>query len=124
MRGGANGARVRLAPQKDWQSNDPAELAKAITALEKVQSDFGKGVSLADVIVAGGCAAVEAAAKNAGVTVKVPFTSGRGDATQDQTDVESFAVLEPLADGSVTTQVIKTCVLLKSHWLIARTCCH
>ena len=99
MRGGANGARVRLAPQKDWQSNDPAELAKAITALEKVQSDFGKGVSLADVIVAGGCAAVEAAAKNAGVTVKVPFTSGRGDATQDQTDVESFAVLEPLADG-------------------------
>ena len=99
MRGGANGARVRLAPQKDWQSNDPAELAKAITALEKVQSDFGKGVSLADVIVAGGCAAVEAAAKNAGVTVKVPFTSGRGDATQDQTDVESFAVLEPVADG-------------------------
>jgi len=99
MRGGANGARVRLAPQKDWQSNDPAELAKAITALEKVQSDFGKGVSLADVIVAGGCAAIEAAAKNAGVTVKVPFTSGRGDATQDQTDVESFAVLEPLADG-------------------------
>ncbi len=99
MRGGANGARVRLAPQKDWQSNDPAELAKAITALEKVQSDFGKGVSLADVIVAGGCAAVEAAAKKAGVTVKVPFTSGRGDATQDQTDVESFAVLEPVADG-------------------------
>ena len=99
MRGGANGARVRLAPQKDWQSNDPAELAKAIAALEKVQSDFGKGVSLADVIVAGGCAAVEAAAKKAGVDVKVPFTSGRGDATQDHTDVESFAVLEPAADG-------------------------
>jgi len=99
MRGGANGARVQLAPQKDWQSNDPAELSKAIQALEKVQSDFGKGVSLADVIVAGGCAAVEAAAKKAGVDVKVPFTSGRGDATQDQTDVESFAVLEPVADG-------------------------
>ena len=99
MRGGANGARVQLAPQKDWQSNDPAELSKAIKALEKVQSDFGKGVSLADVIVAGGCAAVEAAAKKAGVDVKVPFTSGRGDATQDQTDVESFAVLEPVADG-------------------------
>jgi len=99
MRGGANGARVRLAPQKDWQSNDPADLAKAITALEKVQSDFGKGVSLADVIVAGGCAAVEAAAKKAGVSVKVPFTTGRGDAVQDQTDVESFAVLEPVADG-------------------------
>ena len=99
MRGGANGARVRLAPQKDWQSNDPADLAKAIAALEKVQSDFGKGVSLADVIVAGGCAAVEAAAKKAGVSVKVPFTTGRGDAVQDQTDVESFAVLEPVADG-------------------------
>ena len=99
MRGGANGARVRLAPQKDWQSNDPAELSKAIKALEKVQSDFGKGVSLADVIVAGGCAAVEAAAKKAGVDVTVPFTTGRGDAVQDQTDVESFAVLEPLADG-------------------------
>ena len=99
MRGGANGARVRLAPQKDWQSNDPADLSKAITALEKVQSDFGKGVSLADVIVAGGCAAVEAAAKKAGVSVKVPFTTGRGDAVQDQTDVESFAVLEPVADG-------------------------
>ncbi len=99
MRGGANGARVRLAPQKDWQSNDPAELSKAISALEKVQSDFGKGVSLADVIVAGGCAAVEAAAKKAGVDVTVPFTTGRGDAVQDQTDVESFAVLEPLADG-------------------------
>jgi len=99
MRGGANGARVRLAPQKDWASNDPAELAKAITALEKVQSDFGKGVSLADVIVAGGCAAVEAAAKKAGVDVTVPFTTGRGDATQEHTDVESFAVLEPVADG-------------------------
>ena len=99
MRGGANGARVRLAPQKDWQSNDPADLAKAIAALEKVQSDFGKGVSLADVIVAGGCAAVEAAAKKAGISVKVPFTTGRGDAVQDQTDVESFAVLEPVADG-------------------------
>ncbi len=105
MRGGANGARIRLAPQKDWAANNPAELAKVLQALEKVQNDFnsslsgGKKVSLADVIVLGGCAAVEQAAKNGGHDVKVPFTPGRTDASQDQTDVESFAVLEPAADG-------------------------
>ncbi|HZO76432.1 MAG TPA: peroxidase family protein, partial [Solirubrobacteraceae bacterium] len=104
-RGGANGARIRLAPQKDWAVNQPAELAKALTALERVQQEFnkesagGKKVSLADVIVLGGCAAVEQAAKNAGHDVTVPFTPGRTDASQDQTDVESFEVLEPTFDG-------------------------
>ncbi len=98
-RGGANGARIRLAPQKDWAANEPAKLASALSALEKVQSDFGQGVSLADVIVLGGCAAVEQAAKNAGIDITVPFTPGRTDATQEQTDAESFAVLEPVADG-------------------------
>jgi catalase-peroxidase len=103
MRGGANGARIRLAPQKDWAVNDPTELSRALQALENVQKDFnasnGTKVSLADVIVLGGCAAVEQAAKNAGFDVTVPFTPGRTDATQEQTDVESFAVLEPTADG-------------------------
>src|SRR5437868_8227050 len=104
-RGGANGARIRLAPQKDWEVNNPAELSKVLQTLEKIQQDFnrsqsgGKKVSLADLIVLGGCAAVEQAAKNAGHNVKVPFTPGRTDATQQQTDVESFAVLEPAADG-------------------------
>jgi catalase-peroxidase len=104
-RGGANGARIRLAPQKDWESNQPAELAKTLQALEAIQRDFNaaqsgsKRVSLADLIVLGGAAAVEAAAKQAGVAVTVPFTPGRTDATQAQTDVESFAVLEPAADG-------------------------
>lgn len=98
-RGGANGARIRLAPQKDWDVNQPAELAKALHTLEKVQKEFGKKVSLADVIVLGGCAAIEAAAKKAGVDAKVPFSPGRTDATQDMTDVESFAVLEPTVDG-------------------------
>ncbi len=104
-RGGANGARIRLAPQKDWEVNQPAELAKALAKLEAVQNDFnkaaagGKKISLADLIVLGGCAAVEAAAKKAGVEVTVPFTPGRTDATQAQTDVESFTVLEPVADG-------------------------
>ena len=104
-RGGANGARIRLAPQKDWEVNQPAELAKVLQALEAIQKDFnsiqsgGKKVSLADLIVLGGCAAVEAAANRAGVEVKVPFSPGRMDASQDQTDVESFAVLEPAADG-------------------------
>jgi catalase-peroxidase len=104
-RGGANGARIRLAPQKDWEVNQPAELAKALQALEAVQKAFnsaqpgGKKVSMADLIVLGGCAAIEAAAKKAGVDVKVPFTPGRTDATQAQTDVHSFAVLEPIADG-------------------------
>src|SRR5262249_27027885 len=104
-RGGANGARIRLAPQKDWEVNQPAELAKVLPILEKIQKDFngsqsgGKKVSLADVIVLGGCAAVEAAAKRGGQDVKVPFTPGRTDASQEMTDVESFAVLEPTADG-------------------------
>ena len=104
-RGGANGARIRLAPQKDWQANQPEELAKVMPILEKVQADFnasqsgGKRVSLADVIVLGGCAAVEAAAKKAGHGVEVPFSAGRTDATQDQTDSHSFAALEPVADG-------------------------
>ncbi|MEZ4459002.1 MAG: catalase/peroxidase HPI [bacterium] len=101
-RGGANGARIRLAPQKNWEVNQPAQLSKVLTALEKVQSDFnagGKYVSMADLIVLGGCAAVEKAAKDAGHNVTVPFTPGRTDASQEQTDVESFAVLEPKADG-------------------------
>jgi catalase-peroxidase len=103
-RGGANGARIRLAPQRDWEPNEPAELAQALQALEKVQQDFnaqsgGTKVSLADVIVLGGCAAVEQAARNAGYDVTVPFVPGRTDASQEQTDVESFAVLEPTADG-------------------------
>src|SRR4029077_12690696 len=98
-RGSANGARIRLAPQKDWAVNNPPELAKVIATLEKVRKDFKKPVSLADLIVLGGCAAVEQAAKKAGHKVKVPFTPGRTDALQEQTDVESFAVLEPDADG-------------------------
>ena len=104
-RGGANGARIRLAPQKDWEVNTPAELGKALQTLEAIQTEFngaqsgGKKVSLADVIVLGGCAAVELAAKNAGHDVQVPFSPGRTDAVQEQTDVESFAVLEPKADG-------------------------
>jgi len=104
-RGGANGARIRLAPQKDWEVNQPAQLAKVLGVLEKIQREFnaqasgGKKVSLADLIVLAGCAAVEKAAKEAGFTVSVPFAPGRMDARQEQTDVESFAVLEPLADG-------------------------
>jgi catalase-peroxidase len=104
-RGGANGARIRLAPQKNWEVNQPAELAKVLRKLEAVQRDFngaksgGTKVSLADLIVLGGCAAVEAAAKKAGHDVKVPFSPGRMDASQEQTDVDSFAVLEPAADG-------------------------
>jgi catalase-peroxidase len=103
-RGGANGARIRLSPQKDWDVNNPAELAKVLKKLEAIQADFnksgkGKKVSLADLIVLGGCAAVEKAAQAAGVDVKVPFTPGRTDASQEQTDVESFAPLEPRADG-------------------------
>jgi catalase-peroxidase len=104
-RGGANGARIRLAPQRDWEVNDPADLARVLQALEQIQKDFNSAqsvrrkVSLADLIVLGGCAAVEQAAKNAGQDVRVPFTPGRTDASQEQTDVESFAVLEPTADG-------------------------
>ena len=104
-RGGANGARIRLAPQKDWAANQPAQLAKVLKVLEGIQGDFnkaqsgGKKVSLADLIVLGGCAGVEQGAKNAGQTVTVPFSPGRMDASQEQTDVESFGVLEPLTDG-------------------------
>ncbi len=104
-RGGANGARIRLAPQKDWEVNQPAELAKVLQKLEAIRKEFnsiqsgGKQISLADLIVLGGCAAVEAGAKNAGQDVRVPFSPGRADATQEQTDVQSFAVLEPGADG-------------------------
>src|SRR6476646_7772161 len=98
-RGGANGARIRLAPQKDWDVNQPAQLKTVLQKLEAIQKEFGKKVSLADLIVLGGCAAVEKAAKDAGVDVKVPFTPGRMDASQEQTDVESFAPLEPRADG-------------------------
>src|SRR5437773_4825992 len=103
-RGGANGARIRLVPQKDWDVNQPAELARVLQTLERIQKDFNsssgkKKVSLADVIVLGGCAAVEAAAKKGGHDVKVPFAPGRTDASQDMTDVESFAVLELTADG-------------------------
>ena len=104
-RGGANGARIRLEPQKNWEVNGPGELANVLQTLERVQREFNskhgasKSVSLADVIVLGGCVGVERAAKKAGYDVKVPFTPGRNDATQDQTDVESFAALEPVADG-------------------------
>jgi catalase-peroxidase len=98
-RGGANGARIRLSPQKDWEVNQPAELKTVLSKLEAIQKESGKKVSLADLIVLGGCAAVEKAAKDAGIDVKVPFAPGRGDASQDQTDVESFAPLEPRADG-------------------------
>jgi catalase-peroxidase len=98
-RGGANGARVRLAPQKDWAVNQPAQLAKVLKALEEIQKGAGKKVSLADLIVLGGCAAVEKAAKDGGHAMTVPFTPGRADASQEQTDVESFAPLEPHADG-------------------------
>ncbi len=99
MRGGANGARIRLEPQKDWEVNQPAELAKVLQTLEAIQHSFPAKVSLADLIVLGGCAAIEEAARRAGHSVSVPFTPGRTDATQEQTDVHSFAVLEPLADG-------------------------
>ncbi len=105
-RGGANGARIRLAPQKDWDVNNPPELAQVLKTLEKIQREFNdaqaggkKRVSLADLIVLAGCAAVEKAAKDGGSDVQVPFTPGRTDASQEQTDVESFAVLEPDADG-------------------------
>ncbi len=104
-RGGANGARIRLAPQKDWEVNNPAELTKVLSTLTKIQADFNKSqtggmkVSLADLIVLGGCEGVEAAAKKGGSTIKVPFAPGRTDATQENTDVEAFAVLKPVADG-------------------------
>jgi catalase-peroxidase len=103
-RGGANGARIRLAPQRDWEVNNPEQLNKVLGTLEKIQNDFNaksgaKKVSMADLIVLAGSAGVEKAASNTGYTIKVPFTPGRMDATQEQTDVESFALLEPMADG-------------------------
>jgi catalase-peroxidase len=104
-RGGANGARIRLAPQKDWEANNPQQLAKVLKALESLQNEFNqaqsgnKKVSIADLIVIAGNAAVEKAAADAGVTIAVPFTAGRMDASQEQTDVDSFDVLEPIADG-------------------------
>ncbi len=129
-RGGANGARLRLAPQRDWAVNQPEELGKALAALEKVQADFngaqanGKKVSLADLIVLGGCAAVEAAAKKAGHDVQVPFSPGRTDASQEQTDVDSFAVLEPAADGfrnyinpEAVTQSAEALLVDRAHML-------
>jgi catalase-peroxidase len=115
-RGGANGARIRLAPQKDWACNQPAQLVQVLEALEAIRREFnlaqtgGKQVSLADLIVLAGCAAVERAARNAGRNVKVPFTPGRMDAAQEQTDVESFAVLEPLADGFRNYQKTRSAV--------------
>ena len=99
FRGGANGARVRLAPQKDWEVNNPAQLNKVLETLEGIKADFGKTVSLADLIVLGGCAAVEKAAKDAGHDISVPFTPGRTDASAENTDAESFDCLEPMADG-------------------------
>lgn len=104
-RGGANGARLSLAPQKEWEVNEPLKLANVLTVLEGIKKEFnkiasgGKQISLADLIVLGGCAAIEQAAKNAGLEVTVPFTPGRLEALQEQTDVDSFAVLEPIADG-------------------------
>jgi catalase-peroxidase len=115
-RGGANGARIRLAPQKDWEVNQSAKLKKVLHTLERIQKEFnsaqsgGKRVSLADLIVLGGCAGVEQAAKKAGRDVTVPFTPGRTDASQEQTDVESFAVLEPVADGFRNYQKTKYAV--------------
>ena len=98
-RGGANGARIRLAPQKDWEVNQPTQLANTLDGLESIQKSFGKSISMADLIVLGGCAAVESAAKKAGNSIKVPFTPGRADASQEQTDADSIAHLEPKADG-------------------------
>ena len=124
-RGGANGSRIRLAPQKDWKVNDPAQVAKVLGVLEGIKADFdakasgGKKVSLADLIVLGGCAGVEKAAADAGVTVTVPFTPGRGDATDEMTDAESFAVLEPKFDG-FRNYVEGTFVVEPEHLLAER----
>jgi len=99
FRGGANGARIRLAPQKDWVGNEPARLQKVLSVLENIQAGLAKKVSIADLIVLGGTAAVEKAARDAGVNITVPFAAGRGDATAEQTDADSFAPLEPIHDG-------------------------
>ncbi|HOZ79354.1 MAG TPA: catalase/peroxidase HPI [Ferruginibacter sp.] len=122
-RGGANGARIRLAPQKNWEVNNPAQLNKVLSALETVQTEFNaangnKKVSLADIIVLGGCAAIEKAAKDAGHNITVPFTPGRGDASQEQTDVDSFAVLEPKADGFRNYQASEYKLIPAEKWLV------
>ncbi len=125
MRGGANGARIRLAPQKDWEVNQPQQLTKVLKTLEGVQKAFnesqsvGKKVSLADLIVLSGCAAIEQAAKNAGHDVTVPFSPGRTDASQDKTDADSFAVLEPVADGFRNYQKTK-CAVSAEELLVDR----
>ncbi len=125
-RGGANGARIRLAPQKDWEVNQPVQLARVLATLEGIQQEFnraqsnGKKVSLADLIVLGGCAAVEQATRNAGCDVSVPFTPGRTDASQEQTDVHSFAVLEPKADGFRNYQKARFAVMAE-HLLVDRS---
>ena len=119
MRGGANGARIRLAPQKDWQVNQPEQLAKVLKTLGEVQGNFGKKVSLADLIVLGGCAAIEKAAKDGGYAVTVPFSPGRMDASQEQTDVTSFAVMEPIADGFRNYQKGK-CTISAEELLVDR----
>ncbi len=116
-RGGANGARVRLEPQINWEANNPTQLKTVLAVYEKIQKEFGKNVSMADLIVLGGCAAIEKAAKNAGQNVSVPFTSGRGDATLEQTDVASFAVLEPKADGFRNYKNVK-CVSVTEETLV------
>ncbi|STO36906.1 Catalase-peroxidase [[Flavobacterium] thermophilum] len=122
-RGGANGARIRLAPQKDWEVNEPERLAKVLSVYEDIQRELPKKVSIADLIVLGGSAAVEKAARDAGFDVKVPFIPGRGDATQEQTDVQSFSVLEPFADGfrnyqkKSTASVRKSCSSTKRSFL-------
>ncbi len=128
-RGGANGARIRLAPQKDWEVNQPARLAKVLKKLENIQQEFnnsqsgGKKVSLADLIVLGGCAAVEEAAKKAGHEVHVPFSPGRTDASQEMTDVESFAPLEPTADGFRNyNRSGKGSTPRRNCWWIGHTC--
>ncbi len=123
-RGGANGARIRLAPQKDWEVNNPSQLAKVLRTLGDIQTEFnstqsgGKKVSLADLIVLGGCAGIEKAAKNAGKELKVPFVPGRMDALQEQTDVESFAVLEPIADGFRNYLKVKIPVTMAEEMLV------
>jgi catalase-peroxidase len=127
-RGGANGARIRLLPQKDWEVNQPAQLSTVLETLEGIQKAFnsaqsgGKKVSLADLIVLGGCAGVEQAAKNAGHDVTVPFSPGRTDATQEQTDAVSFAVLEPAADGFRNYSKPNTVCRQRNCWLIVPNC--
>ena len=123
-RGGANGARIRLAPQKDWEVNQPAQLKTVLQKLEAIQKEFGKKVSLADLIVLGGCAAVEKAAKDAGVDVKVPFTPGRMDASQEQTDVDPSRRSNRVPTASATTSAASSSSCSrKRRWWTGRRCC-